>query len=133
MIYSKCILSHYINSHINNYVNKMPYPDRTPHTGLLEAKQVYSPVRVKKAEGDKFTFESFLDFTDAGKELDCSYEITSDGEVIKTGKVDFSVAPRSTVEISIPDTSYVNGNSVYIRFIFTSMAANTWSFQVRIH
>ena len=98
----------------------MPYPDRTPHTGLLEAKQVYSPVRVKKAEGDKFTF-------------DCSYEITSDGEVIKTGKVDFSVAPRSTVEISIPDTSYVNGNSVYIRFIFTSMAANTWSFQVRIH
>lgn len=111
----------------NFCMDGLVYPDRTPHTGLLEAKQVYRPVRVKKAEGDKFTFESFLDFTDAGKELDCSYEITSDGEVIKTGKVDFSVAPRSTVEISIPDTSYVNGNSVYIRFIFTSKNSTPWA------
>ena len=34
------------------------YPDRTPHTGLLEAKQVYRPVRVSyKNKNGEHIFE----------------------------------------------------------------------------
>ena len=34
----------------NSCMDALTYPNRTPHTGLLELKQVYRPVRVEKAK-----------------------------------------------------------------------------------
>ena len=104
----------------NFCMDALTYPDRTPHTGLLEFKQVYRPVRVKKGNSDgKFIFESTLEFENAEKHLDCRYEVTYDGGRLSEGTVDFTLAPMGSTEISVPITE-TNGREAYIRFIFTA-------------
>ena len=103
----------------NFCMDALTYPDRTPHPGLLELKQVYRPVRVSRAESGRFVFSSTLEFADAGEMLDCRYEITCGGEIIADGRVDFSVKPMGSTEISVPDTAKNFGGEAYIRFIFT--------------
>ncbi len=105
----------------NFCVDAVVYPDRTPHVGLVEAKQVYRPVRVTKGEnaGD-FIFESFLVFANVHDLVDCSYEIADLGKIVSAGRVDFSVTPGSKTTVHIPECEAVDGDSVTIRFIFTA-------------
>ena len=121
------------------------YPNRVPHTGLLEAKQVYRPVRVMKVKdtaGKKgsstnnsfrgvFDFWNLLAFTDASEKLDCSYEIIADGDFIVQNKklVLPSLKPLSHTVVSLPDfpdlSDYADGE-VYIRFVFTAKNKERW-------
>jgi len=97
-------------------MDALTYPDRTPHTGLLEAKHVYRPVRVSKGSmPNKFIIKNLLAHVNAGMLFDGFYEITSDGKVISGEKFEFSVAPLGKTEITI--SKPLNGD--YIRFIFT--------------
>lgn len=105
----------------NFCMDALTYPDRTPHTGLLEVKQVYRPVRVEKGKADgKFIFRSYLDFSKADELFDCRYEITFDGGVSASGKVDFTLLPRGTAEISVPEAAENRTDESFIRFIFTA-------------
>lgn len=107
----------------NFCMDALTYPDRTPHTGLLEVKQVYRPVRVEKGESDgKFIFRSYLDFSDADKLFDCRYEMTFDGGTAACGKVDFRLAPMGTAEVIIPEAAEKSEKERFIRFIFTAKA-----------
>lgn len=111
----------------NFCMDGLVYPDRTPHTGLLEVKQVYRPVRVKK--GDKtgaFVIENMLAFVNAGDILDGKYEIIFDGGIKSRGKFDFSVSPLGITEISVPEAETISENEAYIRFIFTSKHNTIW-------
>ena len=106
------------------------YPDRRPHTGLMEAKQVYRPVRValRQAQGpQEFIFWNLLAFTDASQAFDCHYELTLDGKVVKSAKVKLPALPplkKSRVEITgLPDYT---GKDALIRFIFTSKTDTLW-------
>ncbi|MBO7582380.1 MAG: DUF4981 domain-containing protein [Treponema sp.] len=114
----------------------LTYPDRRPHTGLLEAKQVYRPVRVEMhgvpepVEGPRvqaFLFWNLLAFTDASQAFDCLYELTIDGKVIKTEKLTLPALPplkKTSVEIAgLPDCT---GKDAYIRFIFTTKTDTLW-------
>lgn len=105
----------------NFCVDGLTYPDRTPHTGLLEAKQVFRPVRVTKGEnpGD-FVFTNKLLFADADKLMDCRYEITDMGKVIAEDKVEYNLPADSKTIVNIPEAENTTGESIYIRFIFTS-------------
>lgn len=105
----------------NFCMDALTYPDRTPHTGLLELKQVYRPVRVQKGEkSGSFIFKSLLEFEDAGNILDCRYEITLEGENLLEGIVDFSVPPMGSTEIRVPASAEAFDGEAYIRFIFTA-------------
>ena len=105
----------------NFCMDALTYPDRTPHTGLLEVKQVYRPVRVEKGKADgKFILRSHLDFSKADELFDCRYEITFDGGVSASGKVDFTLLPRGTAEISVPEAAEKRSEESFIRFIFTA-------------
>ncbi|MCD7732747.1 MAG: glycoside hydrolase family 2 [Oscillospiraceae bacterium] len=105
----------------NFCVDGLTYPDRTPHTGLLEAKQVFRPIRVTKGEnpGD-FVFTNKLLFAGADKLMDCKYEITDMGKVIAEDKVEYNLPADSKTIVNIPEAENTTGESVYIRFIFTS-------------
>ena len=100
-------------------MDALTYPDRTPHTGLLEVKQVYRPVRVARAVDGGFVFESTLEFINAGDILDCRYELADTSGVIAQGSVDFSVEPMGRTEVNIPEAG-ISGREAYIRFIFTA-------------
>ena len=82
------------------------YPDRTPHTGLLEYKNVYRPVRVQSfdQESGTLTLHNYMDFDDIQDFVDICYEVTQDGLSVQKGKVaGASAAPHSdcTVELDI--------------------------------
>ena len=105
----------------NNFcMDALVYPDRTPHTGLLEAKQVYRPVRITKGEGKyEFIFRSLLEHVSASDILDCHYEVEYDGGK-KDGKdISFDLKALGECSISIPELSEFDGKEAYIRFIFT--------------
>lgn len=105
----------------NFCMDALTYPDRTPHTGLLELKQVYRPVRVeKKSDNGAFIFNSTLEFENAGDILDCRYEITCDGGCLAEGTLDFSIPPMGSTEIFVPQAGQFTDKETYIRFIFTA-------------
>lgn len=105
----------------NFCMDALTYPNRTPHTGLLELKQVYRPVRVEMGENaGSFVFRSMLEFENAGQLLDCAYEITQDGRKVAEGAVPFDLPPMGSTEIVIPDAAVQFDRETYIRFIFTA-------------
>ncbi|MBQ3843008.1 MAG: glycoside hydrolase family 2, partial [Ruminiclostridium sp.] len=105
----------------NFCMDALCYPDRTPHTGLLEVKQVYRPVRVTQGDTPgRFTINSLLRFINAGEHLDCNWEITYDGGKSAEGIFTFSVPPMGTVEIAIPEAVGEFDSDAYIRFVFTA-------------
>ncbi|MCD8006463.1 MAG: DUF4981 domain-containing protein [Oscillospiraceae bacterium] len=103
----------------NFCVDGLTYPDRTPHIGLLEAKQAFRPVIVTKSEGGSFIFRNKLLFVDADKRLNCRYEITDMGKVVAEGKIVYELSAGGETVVTIPEAENISGESVYIRFIFT--------------
>ncbi len=111
----------------NFCMDGLVYPDRRVHTGLLEAKQVYRPVRVEKGNTpDTFVIKNLLCFENAGDILDGSYEITYDGGIYATGNFDFSVEPMGTTIVTIPEADEIHDKTSYIRFIFTMKRDMGW-------
>jgi len=73
----------------NFCLDGLVYPDRTPHTGLLELKQVLAPVRfeaVDLMEGI-IRITNLYDFTDLS-EISLEWKLELDGTMIKQGRLD---------------------------------------------
>ncbi|SFB94298.1 glycoside hydrolase family 2 TIM barrel-domain containing protein [Ruminococcus albus] len=104
----------------NFCMDALCYPDRTPHTGLAEVKQVYRPVRVTRISADRFAVNNLLRFIDAGEYLTCNWEITYDGGKAAAGSFDFSAEPMGSAEVTIPEAARNFERDAYIRFIFTA-------------
>lgn len=110
------------------------YPDRTPHTGLKEVKQVYRPIRIFRTEKSLegvFDFWNLLTFTDAADFLDCTYEISVDGDVVFENKsVELKkLLPLSHTKIIIsdfPDLSEYLNDEIYIKFNFKTKNQQIW-------
>ena len=92
--------------HDGNFcMDGLVYPDRTPHTGLLEYKNVYRPLRAidYDAEMQEVTFQNYMDFTDAKDYVQIQYEVNCDGVVVDSGELDaISVEPRQKVATKVP-------------------------------
>ena len=77
--------------HDGNFcVDGLVYPDRRPHTGLLEYKNVYRPVRAERFDqrNGEITFHNYLDFTNTKDSVFMDYEVTCDGRVVQSGCLD---------------------------------------------
>lgn len=111
----------------NFCMDALCYPDRTPHTGILEAKQVFRPVRVAKGDtAGSFVISNMLAFENVGKYLDGRYEITCDGGVIATGEFSFSCEPMGTCVVDVPEAAQSFDKEVFIRFVFIAKNAHAW-------
>lgn len=80
------------------------YPDRRPHTGMLEFKNVHRPVRACYDQtAGLLRLTSVMDFVDLKEYVDIAWELSQDGVVIRTGRVGElpSVPPRATVSIPL--------------------------------
>lgn len=106
--------------HDSNFcMDGLVYPDRTPHTGLLEYKNVYRPARVVSYEGKKLTIHNYMDFDDLKDFVELQYEVTCDGLTVETGKIpEVSVLPHKEatvdLDIKIPDQGRVYLKVTYI-------------------
>ena len=97
------------------------YPDRTPHTGLREVKQVYRPIRVSRDQNGSFVLSSMLHFAAADELLSCRYEITDINGTLTGGTVSFSLPPEGSFTFSLSEACGSFENETYIRFIFSSV------------
>ncbi len=91
--------------HDGNFcMDGLVYPDRRPHTGLLEFKNIHRPARIANYDGTNriLTLHNYLDFTDIRDYLTMSYEVTCDGHVVTSGNIDVpSVAPHGDGTVSL--------------------------------
>ena len=107
--------------HDGNFcMDGLVYPDRTVHTGLLEYKNVYRPVRVVSydKESGELVLHNYMDFDDLKDYVKISYELTQDGLVISKGKLpEVSAAPHSegkiNLKINVPESG-----KCYLKFIY---------------
>ena len=110
----------------NFCMDGLVYPDRTPHTGLLEAKQVYRPVRVRKEGDGRFALKSYFAFEDVGSLLDCRYEICDLDGVLSEGTLEFSVQPMGEFKFGIDGIESYTADNTFINFYFSAKNDTLW-------
>lgn len=107
--------------HDGNFcMDGLVYPDRRPHTSLLEYKNVYRPARVVSysAKTKQLVLHNYMDFDDLKDYVDISYEVSCDGIKVAAGNIPaFSVAPHedatTTLDIEVPKSG-----RVYLKVIY---------------
>lgn len=96
--------------HDGNFcMDGLVYPDRTPHTGLMEFKNVYRPVRVTGYDAEKgtLTIKNYMNFVNLKDYAVLGYEVLVDGEVTESGKItdeallEFAAGCEKTIPLAI--------------------------------
>lgn len=115
--------------HDGNFcVDGLVYPDRRPHTGFREMKQVYRPIRAEliDAAHGVVRFRNMLAFTAAQDVLVCRYEVTEMGKRVAEGMVELALPALGTVDVKIPALVGVSGQQVYVRFSYALAEDTAW-------
>lgn len=115
--------------HDGNFcMDGLVYPDRTPHTGLLEYKNVHRPARVISYDQNKkeLIFRNYMDFTDLADFLTMTYEVYCDGTVTAAGEIrNISVAPHGTGTVSL-DMVIPEKGRTYLKISYYSKKASAF-------
>ena len=93
--------------HDGNFcLDGLVYPDRTPHSGLLEYKNVHRPLRASYSPAWQIlTIENHLDFTDPAGRISAAWSLTLDGSTIAQGSLEIpSIVPHSSAGIPLAFT-----------------------------
>lgn len=116
--------------HDGNFcIDGLVSPDRTPHTGLKEAKNVYRPIRVKSVDASNgvYAFTNTYDFSELSEKLVCTAQVTDAGKVILEEELDIHLPAKTSAVVTIPSLAGLTGASVYVRFIFSQKHDTPWS------
>ena len=92
--------------HDGNFcVDGLVFPDRRPHTGLQEWKNVARPARATRREDGSLTLRNCLDFVNLRDYLTVEFQVTQDGETVQSGVVETPAAePHQEVPLAVPYT-----------------------------
>ncbi len=92
--------------HDGNFcMDGLVYPDRRPHTGLLELKNVARPLRVEGFDAEKgsIRLSNKLDFTDAGSYCNAVVTLKDNGRLLFEKQVELpGILPHETAEVLLP-------------------------------
>ena len=114
--------------HDGNFcIDGLVFPDRTPHGGLKEAKQVYRPVRVEMKGAGEFALRNMRAFTAAEEDLCCRYEVTGNGVLMLEGTVELNLPALNEQTIILPEVEGLTGENLFIRFLFTQKEDALWN------
>jgi len=105
---------------LNFCMDGLVYPDRTPHTGLLEYKNVYRPARVVSydEESGRLVLHNYMDFNDLKDFIDVNYEVSCDGISVETGNLDLpSIEAHSEKELELR-IKIPNKGKVFLKLIY---------------
>ena len=87
--------------HDGNFcVDGLVWPDRTPHTGLLELKQVLKPFAVTLAGEGVILVKNLRYFTDLS-DLEFFWSVEKDGVSVASGTVSVPAAPQKTRRVTL--------------------------------
>lgn len=83
--------------HDSNFcVDGLFYPDRTPHTGAIQMKNCYRPVRAKKISENEYEFFNHGYFKNA--DYTVKYRVLNNGETVTDDEFKISVEPQRSVK-----------------------------------
>lgn len=110
--------------HDGNFcMDGMVYPDRTPHTGLLEYKNVHRPIRVteyNQAEG-YVILRNEMNYLSLQEYVDVAYEVSCDGTLVESGQLDLievpAINPHQTGNVRLSVSASERGR-VYLKLIY---------------
>ncbi|MDD6102951.1 MAG: glycoside hydrolase family 2 TIM barrel-domain containing protein [Clostridiales bacterium] len=112
----------------NFCMDGLMYPDRTPHVGFYEMKNVYRPLRVYTEDISKgiYGFYSSLDFVNFKDYYKLCFEVKDNGSIIKEGEIDVDIAPHAYTTIHIPKLTALTGENLRVRFIIKLKKSLPW-------
>ena len=99
--------------HDGNFcMDGLVYPDRTPHTGLLEYQNVYRPARVASfcQKTGELCLENYMNYVDLKDYIYLVYEVNCDGKLLEKKQfiLQESVLPHKKgtilLDITVPDS-----------------------------
>jgi beta-galactosidase len=102
------------------------YPDRTPHNGLKEFKNVHRPARVVSYDhaSSELVLHNYMDYQNLADYITASWEVTCDGKAIASGSVEIpSVAPHSDAVVHLPVSIPESGKCFLKVFYFLKNAS----------
>lgn len=99
-------------------VDGLFYPDRTPHTGALEMKEVYRPLRVRRLAGNSLTLFN-TNFFKNSSYIEVYWEYNVDGETESCGSFSTDIDPRKekTYKLPLPKVDYTKNIYLDIYYI----------------
>ncbi|MCI8416426.1 MAG: DUF4981 domain-containing protein [Lachnospiraceae bacterium] len=107
--------------HDGNFcMDGLVYPDRTPHTGLLEYRNVYRPARVVSFDQStgRLTLRNYREFTDLQDYLDIRYEVNCDGVCGESGEIrEFAAKPGQECSVFL-SVNVPERGQVYLRLYY---------------
>ena len=99
--------------HDGNFcMDGLVYPDRTPHTGLLEYQNVYRPARAVSfcQKTGELCLENYMNYVNLKDYLYLTYEVNCDGKLLEKKQLELkeSILPRKKgtvqLKICVPDS-----------------------------
>lgn len=103
--------------HDGNFcVDGLMYPDRTPHTGALEMKAVYRPVKAKLTERGSFVFKNTNRFRNADY-ITVKWVLLQNGIKTDSGSFGLDILPCGEQEIKL-DLNLTMNCDLHINFIY---------------
>ncbi|WP_028558804.1 glycoside hydrolase family 2 TIM barrel-domain containing protein [Paenibacillus pinihumi] len=100
----------------NFCIDGLVSPDRKPHTGLLELKQVLAPVRMEAEDLHQGTVKvsNLYDFIDLSH-LDLHWSVEAAGVAVQQGRIEsLPVAPQATKIVTVPYELPAAGEGEYV-------------------
>ncbi len=114
--------------HDGNFcVDGLVYPDRRPHTGLMEYKQVIKPFRVEAFDpaAGKVIIKNLRYFTDLS-DLDFVWVVECNGEPVASGRLSLPIEPQETAEITLPVDAWDMDGDRYITLTACQNTPTEW-------
>lgn len=113
----------------NFCVDGLVYPDRRPHTGLLELKQAIKPFCVTDADvsAGKFKIKNLRYFKDL-RDLELVWTVERNGKTVKEGKIEsLAIEPQHTRTYTV-DISDVNREAeLYLNISVRNRLSKPWA------
>ncbi len=106
------------------------WPDRSVQPELWQLKKSAQPIGFEPVELDRGRLRiiNHHSFTDLGS-LDASWQLTADGEVVQSGRLDVALAPsdEATIEVPFARPDPVHGSEYRLRVAFSLREESPWA------
>jgi len=114
----------------NFCLDGLVYPDRKPHTGLLELKKVIAPIRVEAEDlrAGKIRVTNLFDFSDL-PDIAMYWKVEIDGQTSQQGEItQLQISPQSSkvyeLDYSIPE---ISENRYFLIISFVQKKETYWA------
>ncbi|MBC7765878.1 MAG: DUF4981 domain-containing protein, partial [Hyphomonadaceae bacterium] len=113
----------------NFCLDGLVYPDRTPHTGLIELKKVIAPIKTEAIDlqTGKLLIHNLYDFIDLSH-VAMHWTIEKDGALLIQGDVpNLCVKPATASEVTLPYTLPTDAGRYYLKVTYTLNHDTAWA------